>query len=235
MSNCIRTINGVEYVPVRAIPYLTANHITPKGVIDLMSCRNPHFSGRSYKEESGSLIEISPAEWALLDSEIPAEPLVARHELNQIWFDHFIWPSCDPTSREQSDAYHQLSQLPALGDLLSEEDIDYILEGACPNGKQQKSRKNCKQAVQQRIEAAVCKIEAICKAQGISLDRTAIPGLKRSFFTLLKTIDPSISMAESTFSDHAKEMGLRWKQGGKQNDSVELEDAVRASLRQNSN
>jgi hypothetical protein len=84
------------------------------------------------------------------------------------------------------------------------------------------SRKNDKSVLRAKIMTAVEKIRNDATEKGIPFDTAEIPGRKVDFIRILSTIDPSISRAPSTFSDHFSELGFRWRQGGRERDAAEL-------------
>ncbi len=81
-------------------------------------------------------------------------------------------------------------------------------------------RKNDRRKRHDAIEGAVATIEDRVKSEGHAFDRTGLLGRKQDLIRLIQHLDPTLQMAESTYDTYFKELQLRWRPGGRQDQVV---------------
>lgn len=58
-------------------------------------------------------------------------------------------------------------------------------------------------------------IEQQVAREGITFDRSAMPGTKKAWSELLGRLDPTVVRSSATHEEHFHAMGLRWRAGSR--------------------
>jgi hypothetical protein len=233
MADLVCNFEGVEYVPVRAIPLMTAGEIS---TVDLARYLAGHQIGshiQSYSfDESNRAKPIPPPSWryyyseqlsqqassaslAELISALPADAFVLLSVLNQFFHEERVLRyrmNTLPGDNLESEPGYLAK--PMLAPLVQPDLLSIVMEGCNNHAKVKGARKNSREAKQAMLQAAYkMHDDAQYKQTGQRLDPNALTGKKEDFFQELKKYDQKISMATSTFEDHATELGWKWKAG----------------------
>lgn len=118
MPDCVIKIEGIDYVPARAIPIVTDNRFDPRAVTRLLGNYDCYIFARSYSVNHSGLKEIEPPSWRIVHDKqvllsqqgaslsdmvkaIPAGIVVPLDDLSKALFDAFIEPGLSYTAADK--------------------------------------------------------------------------------------------------------------------------------------
>lgn len=119
MSDCIVKFDGDDYVPVRAIPAVTADRFDPLAVTKLLAGDSVHVFARSYEIQGPKLRELEPQAWVIQKKRqlvlqeqnapgdekikaLPAGMVVPLRDLEFAFFNGFVEPQLYPPGLDES-------------------------------------------------------------------------------------------------------------------------------------
>ena len=172
MRNCIINLGGIEYIPIRALPLVTKNNLSPVGIVKILSGDEPLLLLDSFVLENGIVKKMNLDEWKGLTnpnkfSELPAKVMVDFSHLKHIW--EVIYTRPFPSEEDMNYSY------PATGILVSDEEFSIIMEGIQFNLNAKKPRANSASKSTKQILAAVEIIESMCIKQGVRFSKDYVP------------------------------------------------------------
>ncbi len=233
MTGCIVEFNDEQYIPVRAIPFVTGNYIKPSSVPKLLAGNDIYFSASSYRMLEDNLELVAEREWLGIGpvekfDDLPAGIVIKLKDLNRVIFELYQAPllPIDPDDPIRHEAF----SIPNTGALLSEQQLKQVMAGLTMFSS---SRRNSGDAKRKRILDAFQAVQSICEIKNVKFTRDHIPGQKFQLYKCLQLIEPDITMELSTFGgkEYAGKLGLRWKQGEKHKMGESMVDAVNAYLK----
>ena len=197
MRNCIINIADKEYIPVRALPLITMNNLSPAEIIKILSGDNPVLLVDSYLLEDGELIRIDCSEFKELNFPNNFSALPAKLVVDFSDFKIYIWENIYPRPTDlDNDPFYSY---PATGILISDEDYTIIMEGI---QVQKFPRKNDANLKRNKVLKAISKIQEICLSANIDFDLNNLLCTKLQLFECINLIDKSIGISYSTFIGH---------------------------------
>jgi len=213
MNKDVIEVNGKKYYSTKLAALLTPDILDANFLLDCLRHKSPHFSLNSYRlTNDGEMQRIPEHEWRSVTNKQPSginfpdNTYVKLEDLRNVYVDLF-----DPSIRTDEYA-HEFIELPS-GELLAEDLV---------NRRSSKPRNNSRASKEGRLKQAMEVVIERARQQGMELNTSSLPGVKRQMLEILVSLDPHLEMEVSTFDTYADDLGWRWKQGTKEQGGHEL-------------
>lgn len=228
------TLGKEAYLPLRAVPIVTSGILNTPNLAEMISdpdafcgvIYNPIISVFAYQNR-GRPLPVDYQSFSLLRSKsrkesplkscrhLPAGMLVRRNAAREA-FDLLVQEIAPTRPGMIKPAQTIWIEDPPL----SADDFAFILEGL-PH-----PRSNSAVELRARMLELLEDVEQQVAREGITFDRSAMPGTKRAWSELLGRLDPTVVRSPATHEEHFRAMGLRWRAGSR----PEQLDRIRAAM-----
>ncbi|MFO1413363.1 MAG: hypothetical protein U1F10_05525 [Burkholderiales bacterium] len=228
-------IEGKTYLPVAAVPYITRGKVTDQRLIAALIAA-------TYGMEAAAVADLVAYRLLPLGG-IQMAVRVGRDELIAIADEHYLRgrPPLEKTAamlvaEESLRAQMRVPAFLTVQDAPADDlELALDLEPTLPwdvatqlwvrlplRPNLNVARTNGREAVADRIDAAMDDALESLSAAGIVLDRGNLPGRKVDWQRVLQARDAKTTMALATLARYFKELGIRFRKGAKGKDAVQI-------------
>lgn len=214
MSNVI-SIHGEDYIPLVAVPFISTQFFSTSCLADVLG------EPESYCDENndtvldayrigskGQLSYIPHQCFGSPGSTLPTDAVISAVKAKAVFDMLVVELKKAGKLLGQHPSWDLFSELPKA---ITDDIANKIIKPIKTNIK----RANGRPAKLAKMQQALAKIENTARAKGVPFDKENLPGYKRHLLAILKFIDPSIRIRGSSFDWYAKQLQLKWRQGGK--------------------